>query len=77
MNIDYYLSLNLKSEECQKYYKHIQKARRNPKAYLSLIVDGMDQAKTNLPHFVELSKTAGTVWKLKAHMTGKQKYTTY
>ena len=60
----------LNSEERQKYYKHITKARRSPKSYISLIIDGMDQAKTNLPHFVELSKTAGAMWKLKVHVTG-------
>lgn len=26
-------------------------AEQRPKKYLSLIVDGMDQAKTNIPHF--------------------------
>jgi hypothetical protein len=35
--------------ERQKYYKHRRKARANPDKYLSLIVDGMDQAKTKVP----------------------------
>ena len=37
--------------EREKYYKHGEKAKRNPKKYLSITIDGMDQAKHNLPHF--------------------------
>ena len=40
----------------RKYYKHRDKARRNPKKYLSLIVDKMDQATTALPHLLDKSK---------------------
>ena len=32
-----------------KYHDHRQKAREEPHKYLTVIVDGMDQAKTNLP----------------------------
>lgn len=39
--------------ERNKYYKHNIKARVNPNKYLSLIIDGMDQAKHNLPHFTK------------------------
>ena len=31
-------------------------AEESPKKYLSLIIDGMDQAKTNIPRFPEASK---------------------
>jgi len=37
--------------EREKYYKHGEKAKRNPEKYLSVTIDGMDQAKHNLPHF--------------------------
>ena len=33
----------------QKYYRHRRKAMENPKRYLSIIIDGMDQKKTNCP----------------------------
>ena len=32
-----------------KYYKHKRKAKNDPKRYLSIIIDGMDQKKTNCP----------------------------
>jgi hypothetical protein len=32
-----------------KYYKHRRKAREHPRTYLSIIIDGMDQKKTNCP----------------------------
>ena len=32
-----------------KYYKHRRKARDDPRRYLSIIIDGMDQKKTNCP----------------------------
>ena len=42
--------------ERNKYYKHNNEARVNPKQFLSLIIDGMDQAKHNLPHFTTSTK---------------------
>ena len=53
------VSVKLISECCfslfrtcrQKYYKHIKKAKQNPEKYCSIIIDNMDQAKTNLPRF--------------------------
>jgi len=39
------------SRERKKYYKHQEKARKRPNKYLSIITDGMDQSKTNIPHF--------------------------
>ncbi|XP_067660460.1 uncharacterized protein [Haliotis asinina] len=40
----------------EKYYKHGDKAKRSPSKYVSLIIDNMDQNKTNLPVFPEQSK---------------------
>lgn len=34
------------------YYRRRDIARRRPDRYVSLIIDGMDQAKTYIPHFV-------------------------
>ncbi|CAG2188406.1 unnamed protein product [Mytilus edulis] len=40
----------------EKYYKHRTKSQENPQQYLSLIIDNMDQSKTNLPRFPFVSK---------------------
>ena len=40
------------------YYRHRSKARAYPEKYLSLILDGMDQAKTNIPHYPSDSKVS-------------------
>ena len=47
-----------------------EKARQEPQKYLSIIVDGMDQNKTDLPHFTRKSKSAGNMWVLRTHITG-------
>lgn len=56
--------------ERQKYYKHQQKAKSYPNRYLSLIIDGMDQSKTQLPHFVHASKFTSAMWRLRVHLVG-------
>ena len=38
-------------EERQDYYRKKAQAKMKPNEFLSLIVDGMDQSKTNIPHF--------------------------
>lgn len=44
------------SGERNHYYGNRLKAELAPKMFLSLILDGMDQAKTNLPHVTTISK---------------------
>ena len=46
-------SLFFHRTEQEKHYKHGEKAKRSPERYLSITtcMDGMDQAKHNLPHF--------------------------
>ena len=44
-------------QERQSYYHHRTKARKHPDKYMSLIVDGMDQAKLEMPHFTRASKS--------------------
>jgi len=43
-------------QEREQYYRHQMLAEERPKKYLSLIIHGMDQAKTNIPRFPEASK---------------------
>ncbi|XP_035662490.1 uncharacterized protein LOC118406535 [Branchiostoma floridae] len=53
------------------YYQRREAARKEPEKYLSLIVDGMDQAKTYLPHFVgDKSKDLTTADQMKVHVSG-------
>ena len=42
--------------EREKYYSHCVKSRHNPDGYITIIVDGMDQQKTCIPHFISQSK---------------------
>lgn len=42
--------------EKQKYYKHKRKARRESPKHMSVIIDGMDQAKTNCPKPARMCK---------------------
>ena len=41
----------------EKYYKHKRKATENPNKYMSIIMDGMDQKKINLPVMGHYTKT--------------------
>ena len=43
-------------QERGHYYAHRTKARTHPSECLSIIMDGMDQSKTNLPHTVRPTK---------------------
>ena len=43
-------------QERAHYYAHRTKARTHPNESLSIIMDGMDQSKTNLPHTVRPTK---------------------
>jgi len=37
---------------------------------MTIIVDGMDQSKTNLPNISMASKSSSTLWRLRTHITG-------
>ena len=41
----------LQASQRQKYYKHRRKACLEPNKYLSIIIDGMDQKKTDVPRW--------------------------
>jgi hypothetical protein len=47
---------NQQSSEREKLYKHRKKCYDAPNKYLGMIIDGMDQKKTLLPHFVHTPK---------------------
>lgn len=56
--------------ERKSYHDHRQKARSKPNEYICIIVDGMDQNKTNLPCLRKTSKTTSGLYRLRTHLTG-------
>ena len=56
--------------ERHKYYHHREKSRSEPQKYATIIIDGMDQSKTNLPHLTQCTKSMQNLWKLRTHLTG-------
>ncbi|GBG64863.1 hypothetical protein CBR_g48331 [Chara braunii] len=46
----------MQAEERQKLSKHRYKASSHPSEYVAMIIDGMDQSKTILPHFTRVPK---------------------
>ena len=57
-------------QERKRYYSNRQAAIENPSEYLSIIIDGMDQNKTNLPHLIRIPKSCQNLWCLHTHLTG-------
>ncbi|XP_035657687.1 uncharacterized protein LOC118403209 isoform X2 [Branchiostoma floridae] len=54
----------------QKYYKHNQKAIDSPDKYISLMMDGMDQKSTRVPHFGKGTKDTIKVTPLPLYLVG-------
>jgi hypothetical protein len=52
------------------YHKHRFMSRSEPKRYLSMIIDGMDQKKTDLPWVWPLDKGTASLPRIKTHVTG-------
>ena len=57
-------------EQRTNYYKHRFKAKETPEKLMTVIIDGMDQAKLMLPMILKLSKAFSDAVKLKTHLTG-------
>ena len=56
--------------EREKYAKHRHKAEKYPSKYMSIIIDGMDQDKTNIPHLISIPKALAGNYTLETHITG-------
>lgn len=56
--------------EREKYAKHRHKSEKNPSRYLSIIIDGMDQEKTSIPHIISNPKVMAGAATLETHVTG-------
>ena len=50
--------------------KHRRKAEKEQSRYLSVIIDGMDQEKTNIPHIISNPKALAGSHTLETHVTG-------
>lgn len=57
-------------DEREKYAKHRCKAEKYPEKYMSIIIDGMDQEKTNIPHILSKPKALAGSYTLDTHITG-------
>lgn len=56
--------------ERKKYHHHREKSRSQPTKCVTIIIDGMDQAKTNLPNTKIIAKSTSSLWRLRTHVTG-------
>ena len=56
----------LHRSEREKYYKAV----KHPTTYLSVIIDGMDQDKTDIPHITSHPKAMAGGCTLETHITG-------
>jgi hypothetical protein len=61
---------NQQSSERKKLYKHRKKCYDSPNKYLGMIIDGMDQKKTLLPHFVHTPKNLQEENFIQFHLVG-------
>ena len=52
------------------YYMHRSKARTHPNTYMSMIIDGADQSKYDLPYWCERSHASDETTRLKMHLYG-------
>lgn len=57
-------------QERKKYYHHREKSHAHPEKYLTIIIDGMDQSKTNVPLLLKEPKSAQHLYWLRTHLSG-------
>ena len=60
----------LHRRERKKYQSHREKSCSTPHKSCTIIIDGMDQSKTNIPYTKVITKSASNLWKLRTHVTG-------
>lgn len=69
--------LLLYSQERKKYYLHKEKARSQAEKYVTIIIDGMDQNKTNVPALVQETKSTQNLYRVRTHLTGALVHTRF
>ncbi|XP_070555005.1 uncharacterized protein [Ptychodera flava] len=63
------------SIERKQYHNAREKARTHPEEMTTVIIDGMDQSKTNVPHFVVKDKDTHGLLQVLTHITGSLHHT--
>ena len=61
MSLTAYITLHYRKH----YYHHRDLGQRQTRGCISIIVDGMDQSKTNLPHLIRERKSGSNLWRLR------------
>ncbi|XP_070534107.1 uncharacterized protein [Ptychodera flava] len=56
--------------ERKRFHYNRERAEREPEEILTIIIDGMDQNKTNLPHLHKEDKSTSNLFRLRTHITG-------
>ncbi|KAJ8048727.1 hypothetical protein HOLleu_01158 [Holothuria leucospilota] len=56
--------------ERRAYHNAREKARRDPGEMTCVIIDGMDQSKTDIPHLIVKDKDCASLARLQVHLTG-------
>lgn len=56
--------------EQRRRYHTIREKAETDRNIISIIVDGMDQNATHLPHLKRYNKSAANLWHLRTHITG-------
>ncbi|XP_077864883.1 uncharacterized protein LOC144350661 [Saccoglossus kowalevskii] len=57
-------------KERKRFHYHREKAEKEPDEILTIIQDGMDQNKTDLPHLIKEDKGTSNLHRLRSHVTG-------
>ena len=70
-------TFNLCRQERKKYYLHREKARSQSEKYLTIIIDGMDQNKTNVPALMQETKSTQNLYRVCTHLTGALVHTRF
>ena len=65
-----YIIHTVHRKEREKYAKHRNKAQKYQSNYVSIIIDGMDQDKTDVSHIISNPKSMAGAYTLETHVTG-------
>ena len=56
--------------EQRKRYHSIREKAETDSSIISMIIDGMDQNSTSMPHIKRMKKSDANLWQLRTHLTG-------
>lgn len=57
--------------ERKAYHQARERSRREPDEMTCVIIDGMDQSKTGVPHLIVKDKDSANLARLPVHFTGR------